>query len=352
MKRWTAEQLEKSNWFSELLGLINVAVQRRSNTLPDRRSVLHDEALQLKSQIRGWSLSLANNELSPMVRRRIEVDMGNSLTRLTDIETEIEHQNALAANSTIEISTNDVADRLNRLADTLAAEDPTRTNLELSLHIDRVIAFKDGRVVVRTCRLGALAEAIDPLVDSPARSTQHLSAADGTRKSIPRRRARLRVSSFDEDGNCLDDAAYFVSDVHRFAGLGPEWFVEDVFQIPEPTFWAKENAAAVGSRRKAGLTHQELSKEFGVSPPTIRHALRIASETDEALRNGPRKMDRVRWPEEHYQEVAALRHQGKSLKELMEHFHKSQPLISRALRLAGIGCGKNDVPSLETKNSA
>jgi hypothetical protein len=38
----------------------------------------------------------------------------------------------------------------------LAAENPTRGNLELSLHIDSIRCFRGGRVVMRTCKLGAL----------------------------------------------------------------------------------------------------------------------------------------------------------------------------------------------------
>ncbi len=56
-----------------------------------------------------------------------------------------------------------VVDRLNRLAEVLAAQNPSHTNLELSLHIDAIRCYQDGRVVVRTCKLGGLAGSTDLL---------------------------------------------------------------------------------------------------------------------------------------------------------------------------------------------
>ena len=351
MKRWTASKLEASTWYPELKVLIADALTRRHENTPDRRPALLTDAEKLERQNRGWSQSLGNPDLPLVVRRQIEADMAVTQSRLTEIQTELIQLDAAASHSAIEISADDVAARLNRLTDSLAATDPTRTNLELSMHIDKIVGFDDGRVTVRTCRLGAIAEAVECLADFPAAQPATMSTANGIYKARPRRRARLRVGGEDDQGNNLDDTVHFVTDVHRFAGLGPEWFTEDEFRIPEPTCWAKENAAAVAARRKAGLTHAELSIEFQVSIPTIRHALRIAGESDETLKSLPRKMPRACWPEEHYSEVATMWHQGLRVKELMAHFKKSQTLLREALRLAGLG-GRQNGRGTDAKRSA
>src|SRR5581483_11832117 len=47
-----------------------------------------------------------------------------------------------------------VADRLRRLGEILAANNPTQGNIELSHHIDRIACFADGKVILRTTPLG------------------------------------------------------------------------------------------------------------------------------------------------------------------------------------------------------
>jgi DeoR/GlpR family transcriptional regulator of sugar metabolism len=77
-----------------------------------------------------------------------------------------------------------------------------------------------------------------------------------------------------------------------------------------------------------------LSELFQVSVPTIRKALRIAVKADPSLKSLLQKLSRLRWEDQHYQEVAELHQQGLSLGELCRHFGRSEPLIRAALRLA------------------
>ena len=83
-----------------------------------------------------------------------------------------------------------VVDRLNRLADVLARNNPTRGNVELSLHIDQICCHDDGRVVVRTCKLGALAGTIDLLAGRAVGKTDVPAPREHGRSATPRRRAR------------------------------------------------------------------------------------------------------------------------------------------------------------------
>jgi uncharacterized protein (DUF433 family) len=150
----------------------------------------------------------------------------------------------------------------------------------------------------------------------------------------PRRRPFRRLDGAEEPTPELRTTADVATDVTRFAGLGPEWFWVDEFMMPESTFWAKENAAAVAALRQDRWTHERLAEHFRVSVPTIRKALKIAAAADPALQSLPRKIPRGRWAEAHGAEVARKRGEGLTMKQLAEHFGKSEPIILQALRYA------------------
>jgi hypothetical protein len=148
-----------------------------------------------------------------------------------------------------------VIQSLERLAEVLATENPTRTNLELCMHIDRIECHSDGTVKLRLCKLGLVPDIIDLLATYDNSSNDYLIKNDRAR-----RRNILRV--VDEDPIVdLQAQASFVADPNRFEGLGEEWFTTFRFNIPESTSWAKENAEAVFKRRKsAGLPYSKLHK--------------------------------------------------------------------------------------------
>jgi DNA-directed RNA polymerase specialized sigma24 family protein len=226
-----------------------------------------------------------------------------------------------------------VLDRLNRLPEVLALNNPTLGNLELSLHIDRIDCFKAGKVVMRTCKLGALAGAAEFLTEDVARPTKTRQVAcDGTKRAVPRRRARLRVEQA-EGNRDLKASADTAADPNRFAGLSEEWFWEDVFQIPEKT-WPFQEMAIGAATRRPGQTHEKLAENFGVTVPTIRKALRYAAEVDERFRELPSKMPRDRWHEDHAHEVAAKKADGLGTDELAAFFGKSDTTIRKALEHA------------------
>jgi len=133
----------------------------------------------------------------------------------------------------------------------------------------------------------------------------------------------LRLSQRDLAGDGCPDA---------LMGELIDWTETPALEPCQP--WSVQYAAEVADRRAAGWTHEQLAEYFGVSVPTIRKALRIAIQRGETSPTLPRKMPRPRWPEQHYQEVDQLHRQGMSLKELCQHFRRSEPLVRRALQLA------------------
>lgn len=330
----TKEDLLATVWFQTLVEEVRQELLRRGEAQSDARPDWENECQELEAKIRGWSQSLAKSDLPPAVRSVLEADLDNALAR----KRELESCCAECANHQTRVEQlldpEGVVKQLTRLKEVLGSNDATRTNLELSLYIDRIDCHCDGRVLLRICKLGALVGAVDLLATPDPGAEEADEIHSGIKQAKPRRRARLRTDPFASDQTELEADAHRAADPERFAGLAEHWFWEDVFQIPVRTCWAEDYAAAIAELRAKGKTHEQLAVLFGVTVPTIRKALTIAAKTDAAVSALPKKMPRARWQDLHFQEVAALRRQGCSLKDLCRHFGRSEPLIRAALRLA------------------
>lgn len=287
MARWTVEDLQKTSWFGPLLAQIQRELEELSAERHDARPALKKEREQLRQQLQGWSQSLAKPDLSPTVRAMVERDMEVALQRQQEVEGQLAAVDSLRRQAGAVVDPAQVVDRLNRLDEVLAAQNPSRTNLELSLHIEGVRCYRDGRVVVRSCKLGALAGSME-LLARPGDVPPQGRPSDGEAMvATPRRRTVRRVVADDGDQAALHAAAHQAADVDRFAGLGPEWFWEDVLQRPPKTSWSEEHAAGVAAKKlEMGWPLAKLAEHFGRSIPTIRRALRLAREQDVQGDNG------------------------------------------------------------------
>jgi hypothetical protein len=281
MTRWTVQNLHNTNWFGPLLEQIQRELDGLCAEQHDARPALEKEREQLCQQIQGWSLSLAKPDLSPAVRAVIEKDVEAALGRQQEVEGQLAKVDALRRQAGAVVDAQHVVDRLNRLADVLAAQNPSRTNLELSLHIDAIRCYQDSRVVVRTCKLGALAGSTELLARPGDVGPQDAPNPGEAMTATPRRRAVRRVADGDGNQAELQAAAHQAADVDRFANLGPEWFWEDVFQVPRKTCWSEDHAAAVAAKkRETGWSVVRLAEHFAKSIPTVRRALSLAREQD------------------------------------------------------------------------
>jgi hypothetical protein len=280
MNEWTTEELQRTEWFGPLLQRLKEEFDRLTSADVDQRPALERECQAVRTKIAGWRQSLANPDLNPGVRALVERDLGQALETEKDLERAVAEIEACRHQLQPILDPQRVVDRLNRLGRVLAESDPSRTNLDLSLHIDSIRCFPAGRVVVRTCQLGALPEAIDRLAtaDTADHAVRPATADPGVDTATPRRRARRRVDNRDTDGSDLRAAARMAVDVHRFAGLDPSWFWDDELHIPPRTCWAKANAAAVAAKKaETAWSVAKLATFFGKSGPTIRAALRYAA---------------------------------------------------------------------------
>jgi DNA-binding CsgD family transcriptional regulator len=277
---------------------------------------------------------LAKSDLPATVRSVVESEIASAQARQQEIEYELgDKERVVTAASLLDPAL--VAEKLTKLADVLAVGNPNKTNLELAQHIDRIECDQDGTVVVRTCRLGALApvrawvEARDPNergADPPP---------DGIRVKT-RRRTRLRFDGLSDEQTVDRSTVEFVADPDRFAGLGAQWFWEDVFHIPEKKSWAEENALVVAAKRaETRWSFDRLGKYFGKSKPTVKAAFRIAQGMDETAANLPKKMPRSKWEDTHYEEVAELKKKGLSMAAIARQLGMSPPMIKKALNVAG-----------------
>jgi hypothetical protein len=172
-------------------------------------------------QVQGWLLSLSKPDLSPTVRSLIERDVEEALRRQQEIDRQLSEVDSLQSQAQAAVDPQQVVDRLNRLTEVLAGENPSRTNLELSLHIDSIRCHQDSQVLVRTCKLGVLAGGTELFAGPADEPPPTASEEEAVRKAKPRRRAVRHVEDGEGNQAELQAAAHLAADVHRFAGLGP-----------------------------------------------------------------------------------------------------------------------------------
>lgn len=332
---WTVEQLANCAWFQDLMREYRDDLERCLAVERGRHPDLRHEREQLDQKLRGWALSLANPNLPQPVRSILEEDLNRALRRQQEIDA------MLSADESREQCLEDLLDpklvveRLNRLSEIVANGNPTRSNLELALHIDRIDGFQDGRVVLRTCKLGAFDGAVEQLTFGQESSTTD-SPKPSDQMSISRRRALLNVDDGLEIGS-LDSTNHFATDPNRFTGLPDHWFFIDEFQIPIKQSWAETHALVVAQYRidnKASIA--EAAEHFKRARDTIKNAVRIAKskglDSSEARGDLPCKPC---WAAIHAEEVAAFMRQPLVIqKNAAEHFGKSLPTIIKALKIA------------------
>jgi len=345
------EKLVNSSRFQQFVGDIEQQMEMVSPDRSSMRTALAAESSDIEDRCRGWIQSLSKSSLPAAVRATIEEEFERAQHRLKDIAVEL-----------ASVGTQDDRKRTAMDPDAVAGEDvsqlqesagqnPSAANLMLSQHIEGIYCGPDGRVVVRTCKLGALAGALD-LVPRQARIDDDSASANadcgGSHVAEPRRRTRRDTGDAIEDDDLAARAGDFAVDPQRFAGLGPEWFTEDVFEVPRRRSWAEEHAAEVAEYRLRNHASMEATaRHFGKTVPTIREAQRYAKDVHgiDAFGKSVSQKNRPHWARDHAAEVAAfLREPGRKPKDAVVHFGKSEPTLRKAVILANEAAQAGTVP--------
>ncbi len=333
-----AELLQSTDWFQSLVADVERELRRLNCLNEDRRPGIEHEIQQRESQVQGWRLSLGNPDLDNSVRQLIEVDLKSALLKIEELKSSLSEMNICDESVKRLVDPQVVADRLDRLGGVLASKNASLGHLELSMHVDRIDGYPDGRVVLRTCRLGALADAVD-LFNDLGRKPPNLEgdAAEDGKRVKPRRRAKLKIDDWEPARGNLNAMRHWAANPNRFADLDECWFCEHEFQVPERTSWAADHAEDVFRRRQeANLSLAKLATEFEVSRPTIGAAI------DAYLAKHPDEKDEVDLPrggarpkkfnvEEFAAEARRLWEGGWSKLKLAEKYGCSTPVVDKAL---------------------
>ena len=229
-------------------------------------------------------------------------------------------------------------DRLQRLDAVLANGNASDINVELSRHVESIMVYPDGTVVMRTNRLGIFEGAAEILAGDRA-DVSVLDDADNGGDGFrirPRALSRRRTTGSGET-NMLAKADGMIE---GNVDLPDRWVDETLFQMPKVTSWAEDHAEEVFRRRQeAKLSYAKLAVEFGVTPPTARAAVMHylathpdASDEVNLPRGGqrPPKFDLAKFGHE----ARGLWEAGWSKLKLAEKFGCSSPTIDKALSWA------------------
>lgn len=266
-------------WYAQLRDEVRLAFEKLSAEHQDQLPILESRINELREAQQGRMASLTNPKLNQQLRCELERDYEEADGQIRELDSKADLARLEQERAKALVDDQMIIDRLNRLSSVFGVQNPTRASMELALHIDQIRCDKSGKIVLRVCKLGALTEARQFLQEH-ARMTEALSTPVSAGKIRARRRTVRQVDALEEeDHNDLYDVCYEAADPNRFRYLGPEWFTEVVFQVPEPSFWARDNALIVMARKTAtGWSNARLAREFHKCPATILKALRIAQK--------------------------------------------------------------------------
>lgn len=320
---------------SRFLAFVESVRQQLSESEPDNQDVkvaLEAEKEQLNQRCRGWIQSLSDPGLNHSLRMAVQEQFNVADLRLKEIELQLSQLDSRTDQIGEHLSVESVVERLVRLESILDGENASAVNLELAQHIDSIRCKPSGEVTLKLCRLGAIAELPD-FINVVGKSPVAPPAS-----TAGRRRTKRNVASMYDDDEAAETANNFAVDPGRFSELGPEWFAEVKFQVPEKKSWAEQHAVEVASfRLENKSTMDETAAKFGVSVPTIRAALRIAKSEHGLVAFGKRLSNATWkcWFRVNASRVDEyMRQPGATIAAAAQHFGKAEVTIKKAMQFA------------------
>ena len=330
------DAIARSAWYTEIVPKVQAESLRITRSQPDERKLKRARAVEIATQQSGRMKSLLDPELNPELRQELQVDYTAAKQELKAIEEDIRSSEAQLREVNQVVDPVQIATTLNSLADVMASQNISAANLILAKHIDVIECAKDGLVSVHTCKLGALSDCIGLIQQNPAEVTRLPNDRGGVYPATARKRTRRQVEGDVAEDRTIDALNHTVLSPVRFAGLGPEWFWIDTFNVPENRCWSEEHALEVAQFRIANRASQSaVASHFGVSAPTVRKALLIAKDLGIDATDGAMKLDRKPdWAQANAVAVARFVDERRTtIRNAADHFQKSEPTISKALQI-------------------
>lgn len=332
----------------EFIEIVRRELESHDALQPDPSLALLAEQRELEERCRGWVQSLGNPSLSPIVRLSIEAEFERATARIRQIDADRASRQAGRQQRQQVLDPDEISQSLQQLATMLNGSNASAINLMLSHHIDSISCDDAGHVTVRTCKLGALAGNLDLFISDFEHPPASSEASPARFRANPRRRARLDIQGAIEDDEMAAEANEFAVDTDRFAGLGPEWFTEDHFDVPVTLSWAESNALAVAEFRLSSHASMDVTaKHFGKTVPTIRAALKYAKEKYgiDAFGKAISRLNLPNWSRSNAQAVVEFMKQpGVTMKTAVRHFERTEPTIRKALEFAKTAAAQADAP--------
>jgi hypothetical protein len=250
------------DWLAPLVADVQQELDRSRDDRPDMKVSLEAHIRAIEDRQRAWRQTLGDVATGQELRHAINLDYEDAARQLSALRSNLDGMKEYPPADTL-ITSEQVLKQLAKLDEVLKGQNVTETNLELALHIDSVNIYADGRIELVTCRLGAFGSIMELLRDPPD------STPDTARRTLPKRRIYAK-------DNATGAPATFHPD--RFAGLDDDWFWSDWISLEPDLNWYQQHADEVwhARNRQPRPTMQNLAKEFGVSIPTLRKALREA----------------------------------------------------------------------------
>jgi site-specific DNA recombinase len=324
--------------FRAFVEMVRAGLERLRPQVPDRESALNSEKDLLEARATGLLQSLGNASLPITVRRAVEVEFENIQNRVQSIARELSE---LAIHDTVcrkAVEPIRIAELLAGLATVLGGQNVSAGNLMLAQHIDAIVCPMEGPIVIRTCKLGALAGDLELFRRVDDGDTGSESSNLSLPRAAPRRRACLNTGDA-MDPDIAAAANQFAGDPHRFAGLGSEWFNEDAYEVPPRLSWAERYAERVAQYRlQERASMGKTASHFGKSVPTIRAALKHAKESlgIDAFGKSVSERELPNWARSNAAAVARFFvNESATIAAAVAHFGRSAPTIRKALRFNG-----------------
>lgn len=324
------EMLLNSATFPEFLALVQAMLRDFESAQPTTTQALLAEREDLQKKQNGVINSMRDPDLHSELRTRLNEDYAGFSRRISEIDGILSRQGTVRSICEAACDPQKVAEKLRNIANVLMGQNVALANLEFARVLDRITVGDAGTVVVRMSKFAFL------LPDELPRITAAAVDTDGTAirsQRLPGRALPVDVES-ELRGELGPDNSF---DRSRFSRFGPEWFWVDELTIPVKQTWAEEHAIEIAEWRiSQQCTIDDLCERYhGVARKTIYNALKHAKSLGVDATRIDGRTFKGNWARENAQAVVDfLKANGNSVKLAEKHFEKSAPTIRKAVRFA------------------